>query len=491
MSRPLEVIVDHRSAAAWEAVPGLTVTSVADEASAFEVELAGEVACLATGTLPPLDPATMVDRVLTRAGITGLHWLALTSRGVAADDGAWLDHGIYPDGPFVVPHGPSRALSAGAGGLTVLHVGRLRQLATRSRLGSLDELVARGWEAGFGSYVTPWLAAIALQRPTAPVIEPWDEELLARRLAAVRRPPTLTAVVRTEGTRPAMLRRCLASLATQSGDDGVQSVIVVGPDPDAALAATDVPDRLGVVAVATQPGTLPGRTAALLAGIAAASTDYVWFVDDDDHATPQAARRIRNAVPTEQRPIVVGATAAFEERDGAAAEVRAHNPYEWHRGLSGWNPLPNCAVVIPSDLARRRLAAVSLRHDLGEDFALQLALLTAPGSMVAVAPRRIASVSVLPGEQNTITRRDRTGWQRNLAAFLDDLGTDAAASTHVLWRLGAAIREVPERPWDGTPGDRPRPPLRRRLLWRLLPHRLRAMRRRPPPDGARRYPPSP
>jgi hypothetical protein len=133
---------------------------------------------------------------------------------------------------------------------------------------------------------------------------------------------------------------------------------------------------------------------------------------------------------------------------------------------------------MPMAMARRRLADVVLRHDLGEDFALQLALLSSPGVTVAVAPGRIASVSVRPGEDNTITAPDRSEWQRNLAAFLSDLADDDPASTQALWELGRALRALPERPWDGTPGDEPPPTAFQRLGWKVLPHDVRSAARR-------------
>jgi hypothetical protein len=481
---------------AWDATTDdVEVHFVADERSALALLASSKppIGCLASAaTIPPIDIAAMVRRTAARPEIAAVPWLALASSGVAMDDGAWIDHGVYPDGPFLPPYGPMRAAAAGCAGLVVVHLERLQAITAHRPPATIDDLIRHGWEASLASYISPWLAHVAgapLRRADA---RQWSEAQVAIALDAVRRQPTLTVAVRTDGRRPHLLRRCLEALAATAEVSPLQAILVVGEDPAGALAVIDgSAGSVPLQSLVVEKGEVPGRTAAMLAAVDAAATDYLWFVDDDDHPTIEAVRRIRNAVHTDARPVVIGATAAFEEvwepggrAPVAVTEVRAHNPYEWYRGFTGWNPIPNCALVVPVESARARFGGVVMRHDLGEDYAVQIALLSAPGTTVSVAPQRIASVSVRPGGDNTITEGDRTRWQRNLSAFLHDLGSDPAATSQLTWQLGAALRSVPPRPWDGTPGDQPPPSPMQRLRWRLLPHRLRtgmSRLRRPTP----------
>ena len=65
----------------------------------------------------------------------------------------------------------------------------------------------------------------------------------------------------------------------------------------------------------------------------------------------------------------------------------------WPGAFAGSNPIPNCSAVLPVDVARRRVDEIALRHDFGEDYALLLAVLTAPGVDVVTVGETLARLT--------------------------------------------------------------------------------------------------
>ena len=202
-----------------------------------------------------------------------------------------------------------------------------------------------------------------------------------------------------------------------------------------------------VRSVPVAPTDLPGRTAAVMAGIHAADTDYVWFVDDDDWAEATAVEAIARSVHAHDRPVIVGTVTAHEEQwiEGectASSPIRTYVADEWYRAFTGWNHLPNCALVYPVELLRKRLATTAVRHDLGEDYALQILAVTSPGATVLPIADPIANVSVRD-HGTTVSMPDRTPWLRDLGSHVSDLVDDDRAGAAPLWRLGRTVRDVP------------------------------------------------
>jgi hypothetical protein len=129
--------------------------------------------------------------------------------------------------------------------------------------------------------------------------------------------------------------------------------------------------------------------------------------------------------------------------------VRRYLPHEWYRAFTGWNFLPNCSLVLPRDLALQQIAACPITRDLGEDYALQLLLLTAPGAMVQVIDATIANISRRADDDNAVMMGDRVPWLRDLGSHISDISRDPSASTAAFWRLGAEIRKIPYPETDG------------------------------------------
>jgi glycosyltransferase involved in cell wall biosynthesis len=249
--------------------------------------------------------------------------------------------------------------------------------------------------------------------------------------------------------RPALLARNLRSLVTQTVRPNEVFVVSTHPDVGDVRALIDESEvgSLPLHVVHAAEGR-PSRTAALRAGLEASGSDYTWFLDDDDWAATSAVASMVGAVHAYDRPIIVGAVESASEvwKDDTLAEstfIRRYEPGEWHRAFTGWNHLPNCALVIPTDVARSRLSEVDLRSDLGEDYALQLALFTSPGATVTVVDETLAHVSVRVDADNAVTLEDREPWLRDLGSHISDLSNDPHTATDAFWRLGAAVRSIP------------------------------------------------
>ncbi len=389
-----------------------------------------------------LDVAAEAGRAASDPGVAGLRWLALASDGLTID-GRELDNGSYADHAALGARHPHRALAGGDPAVTLLDLDALRSLPPDAA--GVAEAVARGWGAGLPSYVSPHLRFAfpgtraeyrAHRRAAGPPPDVRDA------LRAARPEPTVTVAIRSALRRPAMLARAAASVAAQAGD--LAQVLLVSTEPGVDEAAAGI----GAEPVAVATGEVPVRAALVTAALEAATSDYVWFVDDDDALAPGAVRAARDAVHAAERPLLVGAAVEVEEQwppgatePAAATETRRYDPGAWTGALTGWMPVPFPSLVIPRDLARRRLAEVPLRVGLGEDYALLLALLTAPGAQVVTVDADFARVSIRPGGDNVVTAIDRTEWVRSAATMLGDLAADPHGGAPVPWSLGERVRD--------------------------------------------------
>ncbi len=494
---PLLVVGDRAGEARWRqaaADPGLAVDAVPTMGAALDAlrRLAGRASHAAV-----VDGALVVSRgfaaeaarAVADPALAGVPWAVLAGRGHGVD-GHHHDNTAYLDVPALPVRAARRGLAAPAPAPALVSLA-----APLDGARDLAAVAAAGWEGGRGSFLSPHLRCAYPgshhDRPPAAAPAPWSPMELARRLDAVRTPPTFTVVVRTALRRPDMLRRTFASIAAAGVPD---EVLLAGGSPAADLEAEAAELRrlhpgLAVRALHVPAGDAPPRTAAVAGAIAAAGTDYVWFVDDDDALAPGALQAVGNAVHAADRPAVLGASVEVREewRDGrliAAEEVRTWDPEQWPRSFTGWNMLPFCSMVLPREVAAGRLAAAPLRHDLGEDFALLLLVLTAPGQAVVTVGETLARVSIRAEGDNVVTATDREEWLRSSTGFVNDLAADLHAGAEAPWAVGRHLRDLPGPP----------PPLAeaRWRTWgkRVVPARLQpAVRRvlhawRSPPSAA-------
>jgi LmbE family N-acetylglucosaminyl deacetylase len=99
-------------------------------------------------------------------------------------------------------------------------------------------------------------------------------------LLEVREGPRISVVVRTLN-RPALLAEALASLAEQEYRRAEVVLVNAGGEPPA------VPDGFPLPVVRVDLAQPQGRAAAAQAGVAAATGDFIAFLDDDDLAAPE------------------------------------------------------------------------------------------------------------------------------------------------------------------------------------------------------------
>jgi hypothetical protein len=455
----------------WEALsaeqPDLEIEYVSTAGAALRAlaDLQEETALVAqAAVLPDHDVAGEVRRATEDPALENVRWGLLASDGVDLD-GRWVDGGNYLDAPGTPRRGPLRALNRAEPGVALIAPEMVRDLAQIP--GSVTELLRSGWKSGWGSFASPFLRfsypgnreafRAARSLPASNEASPIDLAAAAAQLQSVRPDPTVTIAVRTTLDRPALLTRTIASIADRGAE--ADEVLLVGTVAAEALqgvsasARADHPD-LDIRTVEVADSGVPSRTAGTTAALEQARSDYVWFLDDDDCAFPNSLERIRAAVHGSDRPVIVAASDAYEETwegDGTEARlvadrhVRRYDPYEWFRAFTGWNLLPNCSVVVPRERALTRLQEVPLRHDLGEDYALQLLLYTSLGVTVTVVDGVIARVSVRPTGDNVVTMTDRGPWLRSVGSFFADLSADELSAATALWATGEELRALPYR----------------------------------------------
>ena len=412
-------------------------------------------------------PETILDRgffgqlaaAINDPALEEVKWTCLASSGTDIE-GQFRDNGNYLDDPSMPVGYPPRILAATDPAILLVDTAELQRIAGRTDHPSLTDLASTSLIGGSPLFLSQSLRYSSLDTPrsvsNAAVGDRTYQADNHTDLTSVRPDPTISLVVRTTLKRPALLERNLDALAGEHTTDPLLEVIVASTSDSEKLSSVveDAKSRrpdLPIRRLSVEAGLGPSRTVAMTTALNAAKGDYVWFVDDDDWITPGSIRRLKASVHARSLPILVGAVASLEEawhedRLISTTPKRLYEPAEWYRAFTGWNFLPNCSIVVPRVLAQRRMAVAPLHSDLGEDYALQLLLYTAPGSMVDVVDAVIANVSWRPGSDNAVTATDRAQWLRDLSSHVSDLQRDASAATAAFWQLGRAVRDLPYEP---------------------------------------------
>jgi hypothetical protein len=441
--------IEHRQVASANDALDLTIT--VDEHRVPFVALVAPGVILNHGFEQELI-AAIVD-----PGLEGIHWLALASDGLDLI-GDRFDTGNYLEDPATPTAVPLRLAQWSEPAVSVIRSSALKSLAANNAtLDGFSDIVIAGSQDHLPVYLTPRLRYSSMSGRSISGSTPGDnrptEPSNGISLDHIREDPTVTVVVRTTFERPQLLHRNLVALAAEHQESAILEAIVVstsdiGRYADLAAHTDNSINTLPLTTLQADEDSVPSRSAAMFAALRAARGDYVWYVDDDDWIAAGSIHSIKEAVHAVDRPILIGASEVFEEEwdDTGLTEstpFRRYLPEEWHRAFTGWNFLPNCSIVLPRLLALQRIAACPITRDLGEDYALQLLLLTAPGSMVQVIDETIAHISRRVGEDNTVTMDDRVPWLRDLGSHISDLANDPSTSTAAFWRLGSEIRNIP------------------------------------------------
>jgi GT2 family glycosyltransferase len=256
-------------------------------------------------------------------------------------------------------------------------------------------------------------------------------------------PPTVSVVVRTKD-RPELLRRALASLASQKRlPDEV--VVVNDGGADVGDELSRVADRLATVCL-TFPTCL-GRTRAAQAGLEAASGRFVGFLDDDDELLPDHLDvLLATADRTGARVVCSDVECLEQSGDGTLRRTVFEGPPDPIR-LRFENTVPLIALLVERDAA---LAAGGFAPDMPyfEDWDLLLRL--AARETIAHCPQVTARYHVAParGSGGGLTGADR--WPALAAVFerhRDAIrGTDwARFYRHYLEPLRVHLRGTEER----------------------------------------------
>lgn len=264
--------------------------------------------------------------------------------------------------------------------------------------------------------------------------------------------PGLSIVTRTRFTRPHLLRRLLTSISRARPDRMALEIILSSDAPEAecqdatATLQADFP-HLQLRLVHNKPHG-HSRVTNLVQGLRAARMDYAAIVDDDDYLDLFAFDHILPAFFMENRPVVFASSEVHEEvwenADAPrpaltqSAPVRTYPAARWREMFDGYNKLPICAMIAPRDFVVERLETVDLTHDLSEDYALFLLLLTARDLPAIHEVQETFCHISLRGQENSVGMEDRRPWVRDIAGHLDGLtGAEAAAGPGVWTQLSS------------------------------------------------------
>ena len=263
------------------------------------------------------------------------------------------------------------------------------------------------------------------------------------------RAPGISIVTRTRFDRPHLLRRLLTSIS-RARPTHMPIEIVLSSDADPA-ACTVAVDRLELdfphltLRLQHNAPSGPSRVNNLIEGVKAAQLEYVTIIDDDDYLDIFAFDHITSAFFMGNRPIVVTTSEAHNEvwentdttnpvlvRSEPAVTYPAHR---WQQMFDGVNKLPVCAIIAPRAFLCQRLEAAPLTHDLSEDYALFLMLLTAADLPEIEAVTSVFVHISLRGEENSVGMHDRRPWVRDIAGHLTTITGANSVAGPGLWAM--------------------------------------------------------
>ena len=281
--------------------------------------------------------------------------------------------------------------------------------------------------------------------PVAPLAE-----IIAEVVAGRCDPLALSIVTRTRFDRPHLLRRLLSSI-TRARCDGGSIEVILSSDAsretcEAALEELRADFVNLRLRLCRNPARGHSRVTNLIAGIRAATADYVAVMDDDDYVDLFAFEEMERALFLGARPLMVTGSDVHDEEwietaSGAhvlvAQGTRATYPAsEWRRMFGGVNRLPICAMVMPRERLVARLDTFDFRHDLSEDYALHLLVLTDPELPAIVElPGTFGHISIRKDETHSMTLEDRRPWVRDIALYLSDLARSPGTAGPGKWML--------------------------------------------------------
>lgn len=355
--------------------------------------------------------------------------------------------------------------------------------------------LARAFGDLFPNQEVPTLSGNALltsveDRPTAQNVSQDLDERICAAVAARCDRPSISIITRTRFDRLHLLQRMLASISRARCDETTIEVIL----------STDVAETLAQGLVQTlqeenmnltiklQVNSAAGhsRVTNLLGGVQAASGEYVLFLDDDDYIDLFAFDTVRPAFFAGNRPLVALSSEVHEETweetpSGRwvltnAMPMNTYPASGWRAMFAGVNKLPICGLLIPRARLLTRLSTFELRHDLSEDYALFLLLLTDP-QLPAIHECADATAHIsIRGSENSVLMRDRRPWVQDITGFLTDLTANREICGAGAWEILRSTGQPAEGPPASSVEDLQQEVHRRNQEIRLLRMELHQLR---------------
>lgn len=255
--------------------------------------------------------------------------------------------------------------------------------------------------------------------------------------------PRISIVTRTQFRRPYLLERLLTSISRARIND-IELEVVLSTDCDAAevvdyLQGLEDRFRGTKIRVHYNPKEGHSRVTNLFGGIDAAEGEYVWIIDDDDYLDVLALERIKHVFLFGNRPLIISSADVlkeqWEEIDGGRHVLAGREPKNtfragnWKRMFSGVNQNPICSFIMPRKFVQQCVKNFDFRHDLSEDYALYLLLLTSPLLPEIVEVDEVLThISDRDEGDNVVNLVDRSPWVRDIMGYLFDIARKGTLS---------------------------------------------------------------
>lgn len=439
------------------------------------------------------NPALVLDDTLAErlgaavARLDGLgHAVSIAAAGGLTTQGRRVAALYSADTPFLPVERLALPLADPMPDLWIAHAGFVRGLGAIPAEGAETLIALAGWLEGLLAVFLPELSAgiagpfasrdTAVQRraletrfadalpgetvPTlaGPVPLPSEPAPGRRSLAgtiaaaveAACEPISLSFVVRTRFERPHLLARLLTSISRARRDDMALEV-VLSTDVAAATAEREhARSRASAphlaIRLAVNEAEGHSRVANLVGGIRAARHRHIAILDDDDYIDLGAFDALAGTAFLGAEPLIFARSEAHDEtweRTASGRHVLARSvPRDtypacaWRQAFAGVNTVPVCAMIAPRERLVARLGAFDLAHDLSEDYALSLLVLTDPAlPPIVELDATFAHISIRGGAENSMTMADRRPWAADIARHLADLAGSPAVAGPGLWRV--------------------------------------------------------
>lgn len=271
--------------------------------------------------------------------------------------------------------------------------------------------------------------------------------------------PSLTIITRTRFERMHLLRRMLTSISRARHDEmALEIVLSTDAKPEFAEETFKNLQQDFVnlkLRLKLNPPIGHSRVTNLMAGVQVASGEYLMFLDDDDYLDLFAFDTMRSATFAGNRPVIALTSNVHEETweetpSGRwilshSAEMSSYPASGWRKMFMGVNKLPICALIFTRTRLRARLKSFRLKHDLSEDYALFLLMLTDP-ELPAIYECAEPAVHIsLRGSENSVLMVDRRPWVQDITRFLTDLTRSRSVTTAGRWELLTDTTNEPAR----------------------------------------------